>query len=249
MIANVVEEELSPTRPQWQESSTGNGHGAPGEQWQISDSEGFFGLVEYLPKTSFTASSQFEPRSYPPHRSRLSSGPPNGCWCPKCPNDDLRGWSEENPRTTNTPWLQLDLTEICPIYAFGTKGNAYLPQRGEWVTKFTVELSQDGKTWHVAKPVSPYSEASSDFLPHLPHFPENTFCGNTDPTTEVVNRLAEPEMAQYVRFHVKEYKRKPCLRVEVYSSAEAEKALQMAISSALREGRRPGRPCDRCSVM
>ena len=42
VIANVVEEELSPTRPQWQESSTGNGHGAPGEQWQISDSEGFF---------------------------------------------------------------------------------------------------------------------------------------------------------------------------------------------------------------
>lgn len=167
-------------------------------------------IVEYLPRSSFTASSTFagcEGGSYPPHMCRFSS---HLCWSPAYPRDRQTIRKIGSGRTmaiqrTEIPWLNLDLTASYPIYAVGTKGNAYMPQRGEWVTKFEVQLSQDGLEWHAG----------------------HVFEGNTDATSEVVSRFAQPEMARYVRFHPKEYKySSPCIRVEVYTSAEAAAALR-----------------------
>ena len=97
-------------------------------------------------------------------------------------------------------WLQLDLGEVRTVSSVVTSGRP-VRQISEWVTKYTVSVSDDGSTFTKAPCVNHDS---------------NGYCnGNSDATTQVTNVLADTIKARYVRLNVKACNRYPSLKMSV----------------------------------
>ncbi|CAB3997590.1 zinc metallo ase nas-13-like [Paramuricea clavata] len=98
---------------------------------------------------------------------------------------------------TENQWLQVDLGQVKYVSAVATQGR---DRYFEHVETYELSFSQDGSVF------KNYKENGSVKL----------FTGNCDHVTPVINKLAQPVRARFVRFHPKQHYAGMCMRTEVY---------------------------------
>ncbi|XP_068677161.1 neuropilin-2-like [Montipora foliosa] len=131
-----------------------------------------------IPNKMITASSSIDtPASF----GRLNDG--RDSWCAR--------------RDNANKYLQIDLQSLHVICAVSTQGRRIYPN---WVTKYTLQLSTDNKTW------TDYKE--NGLL--------KIFHGNNDQNTAKKNVLSNVLITRWLRFVVKDYVFEACMRTEVY---------------------------------
>ncbi|PFX33163.1 Neuropilin-2 [Stylophora pistillata] len=107
------------------------------------------------------------------------------------------GWSAlTNDRNQ---WLQVDLNTFARVTVIATQGRHGFK---EWVTKYSMQYSDDGVTFTLYKE----SDSSS----------EKVFDGNQDSDTVVYNKLTSPITARYIRLIPTTWNNHISMRMELY---------------------------------
>ncbi|XP_028519145.1 uncharacterized protein LOC110252934 [Exaiptasia diaphana] len=100
--------------------------------------------------------------------------------------------------TSNTQYLQVDLSQIKTINGIATQGD---PTSSAWLTSFTIQYSVNGKNW-------------KDFTDGMSTI--KNFTGNLDSNNVRVHWFNKAMAAQYVRVYAQTWKTGICLRMELY---------------------------------
>ncbi|XP_028391807.1 zinc metalloproteinase nas-14-like [Dendronephthya gigantea] len=98
---------------------------------------------------------------------------------------------------TRNQWLQIDLGELRYVSAVATQGR---DRYFEHVETYELSFSEDGSSFQK------YRENGSVKL----------FTGNCDHVTPVINKLAEPVLARFVKFHPRKFYAGLCIRAEIF---------------------------------
>ncbi|XP_028396959.1 uncharacterized protein LOC114520825 [Dendronephthya gigantea] len=106
-----------------------------------------------------------------------------------------------------TPYLQVDLGQVTTVQQVASQGNPASAVKNErhkrWVTKFSLEFSEDGKHW----------------TEHKESGKLKVFTGNCDSDSVVLNSLDNAVQTRFVRFRPTEWHTGVAMRVEVFGSS------------------------------
>ncbi|XP_061586809.1 inactive carboxypeptidase-like protein X2 [Cololabis saira] len=137
-----------------------------------------------------TASSMNEYR-YAPQRARLNMQGSDD-------EDNMRGgaWCANSGDMIH--WFELDARRLTEFTGVITQGRDSLNE-SDYVTSYFLAFSNDSRDW------TTIHDGYADWL----------FFGNSDPDTPVMNRLAQPVVARYMRIIPQSWNGTLCLRLEV----------------------------------
>jgi len=159
-----------------------------------SDGEAFW-QMKNLSDSQIMSSSDWN-RNHAAKFARIDSKPKYANWCTKV--------NDENQ------WIQLDLTAPMEISAVKTQGRF---NRDQWVTKYYLSWSLDGKKW------------TTDST--------NVYDGNADRDGHVLNVLKNPVVGRYVRLHPLEWHGHISMRLDVKAEKVESKRIHFGKRIAL----------------
>lgn len=138
-------------------------------------------------------------RNHSAKYARIDCKPKYANWCTKV-NDEKQ-------------WIALDMTDPMEISEIMTQGRF---NRDQWVTKFTISWSLDGKKW---------SEDN-----------ENVYEANSDRDTHVLNKLIAPVVGRFIRIHPVEWHGHISMRFDVKAQKVESKKVFFGKNIELSEG-------------
>ncbi|KAL4635803.1 neuropilin-2-like isoform X1 [Arapaima gigas] len=114
-------------------------------------------------------------------------------------NNDDNGWTPNED--SNKEYIQVDLSFLKVLTGIATQGAiSKETQKSYYVTTFKLEVSTNGEDWMI------YRHGKNHKIFHA----------NTDPSEVVLNRIAQPILARFVRIRPQSWKNGIALRFELY---------------------------------
>ena len=112
---------------------------------------------------------------------------------------------------STSAWFQVDFGQIVSINGLVTQGN---PSANEYVSQFTLQLSDDGEIFKTYQEHNPFHPAESI---------DRVFIGNSDGSTPQYNYFQHSVTSRFVRFRPRNWVGRIAMRVDVLGCNEHRK--------------------------
>lgn len=146
-------------------------------------------VMNSLSDDQITASSEYN-RNHSAKLARINTKPKYANWSSKKLDDQQ--------------WISVDLGKVKKIFSIKTQGRY---NKDEWVTKYYLSWSSDGKNW------------DSDET--------KVYEGNNDSNSEVIQNICSPLVARYLRIHPIEWHNWISMRFDVNTSDVSDKDYEL----------------------